>query len=191
MISTTMCLPALSRKSVALGIRVLALAGGAVAGTASARSAYDGDWSVVITTSGGACEPSVRYGVQIENGKVVAGNGQATVQGRVSPTGAVRVTVQAGDQWAEGSGRLGREQGGGIWNGQGSAGMCQGRWVAQRSETVGEEGRRPIYNYAPPSVVRGVEDAGRAIAACEARFRSYNPATETYLRSDGARHRCP
>ena len=48
-----------------LRISMLAIACGAVAVPASAATKYDGDWSVVITTSNGACQPSVRYGVQI------------------------------------------------------------------------------------------------------------------------------
>jgi hypothetical protein len=32
---------------------------------------------------------------------------------------------------------------------------------------------------------------GDAVAYCESRFRSYNPATGTYLGYDGLRHRCP
>jgi hypothetical protein len=112
-----------------------------IAAPAVARSAYDGDWSVVIATRGGACPPSVRYGVQIINGTVTSG--QAQVQGRVSPNGTVRVTVQAGGQSASGSGRLTGARGGGVWRGQGNAGFCEGTWVAERSGG-------PIYNYAPP-----------------------------------------
>lgn len=136
-----------------LGAPALAVGCMMIAAPAIARTPYDGDWSVMITTRGGACEPSVRYGVQIINGMVVnAANGQAQVQGRVSPNGAVRVTVQAGGQWASGSGRLDSASGGGVWRGQGSAGLCQGTWVAERRAGYGtgaQEPREPIYNYAP------------------------------------------
>ena len=74
----------------------LVLAGLAVADPALARSPYDGAWSVTVMTRGGACEPTSRYGVQISNGVVMAGDGGAAVQGRVSPGGAVSVAVQAG-----------------------------------------------------------------------------------------------
>jgi hypothetical protein len=71
---------------------VLALVG--IAGPALAQSAYDGSWSVVITTRGGACESGIRYGLQIVNGQVVsAAGGAADVRGRVSPSGAVAVSV--------------------------------------------------------------------------------------------------
>ena len=126
-----------------------------IAAPAIARTPYDGDWSVVIMTRGGACQPSVRYGVQIINGMVVnPAGGEAQLQGRVSPNGAVRVTVQAGGEWASGSGRLSVARGGGVWRGQGNAGFCQGTWVAERRAGYGAEAqgpRRPIYNYVPPA----------------------------------------
>jgi hypothetical protein len=132
----------------------LALGCMTIAAPAIARTPYDGDWSVVIATRGGACPASVRYGVQIINGTVVNPSGQAQVQGRVSPNGAVRVTVQAGGQWASGSGHLSRTRGGGVWRGQGNAGSCQGTWVAERSARYGAEVRGPsgpIYSYEPPA----------------------------------------
>src|ERR1700752_4967953 len=67
----------------------LALAGLTVADPAFARSPYDGAWSVVVMTRGGACQSGMRYGVQIVNGQVVGGEGGASVQGRVGPSGAV------------------------------------------------------------------------------------------------------
>jgi hypothetical protein len=102
----------------------LVLAGLAVADPALARSPYDGAWSVTVMTRGGACEPTSRYGVQISNGVVMAGDGGAAVQGRVSPGGAVSVAVQAGGQSASGSGHLNLARGSGVWRGQGSAGAC-------------------------------------------------------------------
>ncbi len=130
---------------------VLALTCASIAGPAVARTAFDGDWSVLIVTRGGACEPASRFGVQIANGIVIAGGGGAAVQGRVAPGGAVRVTVQSGGQWANGSGHLNLTRGSGVWRGQGNAGTCSGTWVAQRSgyapQAAGPRG--PIYNYAP------------------------------------------
>jgi hypothetical protein len=173
-----------------LRISMFAIACSAVAVSASAATKYDGDWSVVITTNNGACQPSVRYRVQIENGRVITGNGAADVDGRVTRVGTVMVNVRAGGQWAEGSGRLGRVSGGGIWQGQGSAGACNGAWVAQRVAPSGEP-NAPIYNYAPQGIAPSTEGVGAQVAACAARFHSYNPATGTYLAVDGQRHRCP
>jgi len=116
---------------------ILALACAAVAtpslARSAARNAFDGDWSVLIMTRNGPCDPSLRYGVQISNGQVV-NNGAAAVdiQGRVNPNGTVRVNVQAGGQWASGAGRLDLARGGGLWQGQGSAGACSGTWIAPK-----------------------------------------------------------
>jgi hypothetical protein len=117
-------------------VLAFACASAAVPGLAhaAARNAFDGAWSVIINTQSGACEPSFRYGVQIFNGQVLNNGGSnADIQGRVSPNGMVRVNVRAGGQWASGSGRLDRARGGGMWQGQGSAGTCSGTWVALRS----------------------------------------------------------
>jgi hypothetical protein len=145
------------RRTNQLPIRVLipaglvALAVGA-ANPGLARSNFDGDWSVVIETRGGACMPTLRYPVSITNG--IVGNGgetSATVQGRVAPNGAVRVTVQFGGSWANGSGRLTATGGSGVWRGQGSSGLCEGTWQAQR-RSYGAQVMRPgapMYNYAP------------------------------------------
>lgn len=43
---------------------------------------------------------------------------------------------------------------------------------------------------APPPVVYAAPP-GNAVAYCMRRFRSYNPATGTYLGYDGLRHPCP
>ena len=95
----------------------------AVPATAFAHIIYDGDWSVLILTRGGACEPSVWYGVQIADGMVINGGSIATVQGRVTRSGTVSVIVRSGNQWANSSGRLGRNRGGGAWRGDAS-GVC-------------------------------------------------------------------
>ena len=118
----------------------------------SARSSFDGAWSVVIVTRAGACTPTLRYPVAITNGIVTnGGDSPASVSGRVAPTGAVRVTVQAGGSWAAGSGHLSTSGGSGVWRGQGSSGPCQGIWQAERRSygaQVMERGA-PIYSYAP------------------------------------------
>ncbi len=112
---------------------VVALASVAVVGPALARTAYDGDWSVVIVTEGGACDVSYRFGVQVAHGKVINdGGGVAAVEGQVAPTGVVKVIVRAGSEWARGFGRLGKNHGSGVWRGQGTSGTCSGRWLAER-----------------------------------------------------------
>ena len=107
----------------------------AISNPALARTKYDGDWSVLTVTRRGACEPAFRYGLQIADGTIISNaGGAAAVQGRVSPTGRVRVTVRSGNEWAEGSGHLTRNRGGGVWRGEGTSGACYGTWVAQRRE---------------------------------------------------------
>lgn len=167
----------------------LAVAGAGMTGPAFARTPYDGSWSVQISTRGGNCPPRVRYGVQISNGEVInPAPSQAQVSGRVNRSGGVQVNVSAGGQYAVGSGRLGRVSGGGVWRGQGSAGSCIGTWVAQRSggANVAETGGGPVYNYAPGAPAAAAPGA----TSCEMRFRSYDPATGTFLGFDGLRHPC-
>jgi hypothetical protein len=114
---------------------VLILAGVAAAGAASARTIYDGPWSVLIVTNSGSCDPTYRYGVTINDGMVTYdGGGPISMQGRVTPKGAVRVIVTAGSQWADGTGRLTRTRGGGVWKGQGMSSTCAGTWQAERRE---------------------------------------------------------
>jgi len=98
------------------------------------RTVFDGNWSVVINTESGPCDPQYRFGVQIINGAVVyEGGGPANVQGQVSPNGAVWVSVSSGGQQASGQGRLARNGGGGgTWRGQGVSGACAGNWQAAR-----------------------------------------------------------
>jgi len=100
--------------------------------TVHARTVYDGSWSVLIVTNEGSCDRAYRYGVEIANGMVIYDGGMVTMQGKVSPSGAVRVTVQAGSQFANGSGRLTKTRGSGIWKGQGMSGSCAGVWEAER-----------------------------------------------------------
>jgi hypothetical protein len=104
-------------------------------GTALARASYDGTWSVLVITKSGACDPAYRYGIRISNGYVVPEGGvSADLEGRVAHNGAVRVSVSAGGQRADGFGRLYRESGSGLWRGQGPAGTCTGTWQAERRE---------------------------------------------------------
>lgn len=135
----------------------LVLASAAIANPTFARSNFDGEWSVVIETRSGACTPTLRYPVAISNGIVTnAGENAAAVTGRVAPTGAVRVAVQAGGSWASGSGHLGANSGTGVWRGQGTTGGCVGTWQAQRRSSGAQVMERggPIYNYAPQRAPR-------------------------------------
>jgi hypothetical protein len=113
----------------------VALAYAVFADLACAGTDYDGAWNIFIATRTGACEPTLRYGVQIADGMVINdGASIATVQGRVTPLGFVRLVVRSGGQWAYGSGRFSRNSGDGVWSGQSSSGACSGTWVAGRRQ---------------------------------------------------------
>jgi hypothetical protein len=102
-------------------------------GAVSARTIYDGRWSVLIMTDRGNCDTGYRYAVNIVNGRILnAGSESFAINGRVWPNGAVRVSVARGGQHAEGSGRLSQDYGSGVWQGVGSAGVCVGRWQTER-----------------------------------------------------------
>ncbi|MGB9367798.1 MAG: hypothetical protein WCE79_17480 [Xanthobacteraceae bacterium] len=97
------------------------------------RTAYDGNWSVLIVTNSGPCDRGYRYGLSIRGGRVFyQGSLAVNVDGQVSGNGMVRVRVSAGSQGATGVGRLSRDYGEGSWRGDGSAGSCSGTWTAER-----------------------------------------------------------
>ena len=100
---------------------------------AATARAYDGSWSVEIVTEQGSCERAYRYAVRIVDGYVANEYGGAvSLQGRVAPNGAIRVSVSSGGQEASGTGRLSGATGRGTWSGQGSSGSCAGVWEAER-----------------------------------------------------------
>jgi hypothetical protein len=116
-------------------VRCIAI-GAAVAATnapASARTVYDGVWSVLVITEAGTCDRAYRYPVEIVNGRLRhASEGDASfiIAGRVQPGGTVSVSVSRGDQRASGAGRLSRSDGAGLWSAP--SGPCSGRWIAER-----------------------------------------------------------
>jgi hypothetical protein len=100
---------------------------------ASARTPYDGKWSVLIVTRSGPCDAAYRYGLSVRDGEVFyEGSAAVNVSGRVARNGTVNVRVSAGSQGANGTGRLGKTEGGGKWRGIGSMGTCTGIWSAER-----------------------------------------------------------
>ena len=99
---------------------------------ATARTPYDGAWSVLIVTERGTCDRAYRYGVQIIDGIVRYDGGAVTFSGQVDKNGAVQVTVAGGGGRATGSGRLSRNSGQGSWIGRASSGACSGYWEAER-----------------------------------------------------------
>jgi hypothetical protein len=103
----------------------------ATSGIATARTAYDGAWSLSIVTQRGACD-RYNFPVQIANGNVTF-PGLVRAGGRVSPKGGVHVTVAAMGKTASGSGRLTLSSGSGRWSGRSGNDRCSGTWTAQRA----------------------------------------------------------
>ena len=98
---------------------------------ASARSNYDGQWSVLIVTQKGTCDRAYRYPVKIDNGSVgYAGDSSFTVSGKVGENGAVTVKVARAGQSANGQGKLSATDGSGMWTA--GSGECSGTWTAER-----------------------------------------------------------
>lgn len=95
------------------------------------KATFDGSWSVLIVTEKGTCDRAYRYPVKIESGSVgYAGTASFDVNGRVTPNGAISVTVSRGNQSASGSGRLFGADGSGRWSTP--SGECSGTWTAER-----------------------------------------------------------
>jgi hypothetical protein len=118
----------LVRASVLASVCVAALAT-----ESSARTPYDGSWSVLIVTTRGECDRAYRYGVSIVDGHIRYAGGIVNMQGRVSANGRIRVMVSSGSGYASGSGRLNRNSGGGNWSGASGPSRCSGYWQASRS----------------------------------------------------------
>ncbi len=116
-----------------LGITMLVVAATLCAAVpASARTVFDGQWSVAIITERGTCDRGYRYSINIRDGIVHYGGDVVDMEGRVARNGAIRVTVARGNQIAYGTGRLGRDSGQGVWRGKGNGDSCSGRWEAER-----------------------------------------------------------
>ncbi len=98
----------------------------------SARTIFDGRWSVLIITEKGNCDRGYRYSIDIRNGIVHYGGDVVDMTGRVASNGVVRVVVSRGGQSANGYGRLGRNFGQGVWRGSATGEACSGRWEAER-----------------------------------------------------------
>ncbi len=113
------------------------VASGSIPSNAARRIArltrtYDGLWSVMIVTRYGDCEPAYRYAVRIVGGRVANTDEDQDYQvyGAVGRSGAIRVIVVRGGQWADGYGRLSHNYGRGRW--RTSTGQCAGVWTAVR-----------------------------------------------------------
>ncbi len=129
---------------VLLGFRslliVAAIAATIIPGTAHARTrtlgayprSYDGVWNVVFATTRGTCSSGLSVPFTVWGGRVSSAGG-GRVNGRVSRSGTVAVSVQVGASHASGGGRLVGKYGSGGWSGIISGARCSGIWQATRS----------------------------------------------------------
>ena len=111
------------------------LAGLAAVGTPRAAFAadYEGDWTVLVMTERGACDPTYSYDVSVLRGAIVyTALTSVSLSGTVSPQGAVLVHITHFDEGARGTGHLKERTGAGSWRGAGKKGECSGRWEARR-----------------------------------------------------------
>jgi len=107
-----------------------------LAGSATARTPFDGRWSVSVITNAGTCDRGYRYRLNIENGQISYDDPAVQVSGRVTPRGQVQVMVRAGGQQAVGIGRMSPQYGEGSWSGQSASGQCSGVWQAERADST-------------------------------------------------------
>jgi hypothetical protein len=98
-----------------------------ISNAASARSPYDGPWTVTMRTMRGDCSASFFFGVNIWNGHINASGGGFRLTGHVNSKGGVSATIGGGDR---ATGRLRRATGYGSW--VSPARGCTGNWSAVR-----------------------------------------------------------
>lgn len=124
----------LKSRSFTIAGLIALLLGGALwtVPAATAKTPFDGDWSVLIVTDSGDCDRAYRYAVRIADGNVSYPDQSVDISGHINPRGQVSVSVKAGDQYASGSGQISGNSGSGNWNGYSLTSRCSGHWQAQR-----------------------------------------------------------
>lgn len=117
---------------------LLAAAGLCVPALAADGTPHDGTWSVRMVTDQGLCDASYSYAIAVDDGGVryipKAGDGPATVSGRIGADGAVALDIRRSLARVDASGRLAGGSGAGTWR----LAMlgCSGRWTAQKRTTT-------------------------------------------------------
>jgi hypothetical protein len=97
--------------------------------TATAKTSFDGVWSVAIETKSGPCNGGYHYPIRISDGAVLdGGQGLISVSGHVRDNGALSVRMSRGAIKANGAGHLAGSSGSGSWHSPG----CVGSWSAQK-----------------------------------------------------------
>jgi hypothetical protein len=114
-----------------LAAAVSAMAAAPVAAVA-APGPYDGTWNVTFVPQAGNCHATNTVPFNVA-GQRVSSAGGGKVTGGVSRNGVVSVRISVGESWANGSGRLVGNSGGGRWSGIITGDKCSGSWQARRS----------------------------------------------------------
>jgi hypothetical protein len=125
-------------KSIPVALAALLGAVAAFPGAQEAPAAgkFDGSWSVVVITEQGSCDRAYRYPLKVVNGTIKYLNDAGIeINGRVDGRGHIKASIRRGQQYAEGSGRLGEGSGIGTWSGKDHTGECTGRWEAERRDS--------------------------------------------------------
>ncbi len=98
-----------------------------------------------------------------------------------------------GGGWHHGGGR-GWGGGGGFFPGAVAGALIGGAIASSNNAYYGPQYGyydQPDYYDQGPVVTVAPDDGGDAVGYCSQRFRSYDPASGTYLGYDGLRHPCP
>jgi hypothetical protein len=120
------------KPAITIGITAAFLSAASVLpAAASARTPYDGAWSLDFATQRGQCS-TYHFDVNITDG-IVSHPNLVRFTGRVAPSGAVRASVAVQNKVAAGSGRLALTTGRGTWSGQDGSARCSGVWTAQKT----------------------------------------------------------
>jgi hypothetical protein len=90
--------------------------------------------------------------------------------------------------WHGGHGGHWGHHGGWGWGGAAIGGFAAGALLGSALAAPGYYYGGPGYYY-PPDVYEGPDP--NVVAYCQQRYRSYDPASGTYLGYDGNRHPCP
>jgi len=127
-----------------------------------------------------------------------ATNPRTAAIGRTGVGGGGAAVVAGGGGWRGGGGWHGGHfhRGGGFWPGVAAGAVIGGALAYPYGAYAYDD--YPGYGYydepgyyAEDSTVAVVPDGGDSAAYCAQRFRSYDPASGTYLGYDGQRHPCP
>jgi hypothetical protein len=110
-------------------------------------------------------------------------HGIAHASGSSQGARMVQVRNRGGRHW---SGRTGRHWAGGHWRHH-----HWHNWGYYDDDYGGALAAGAIFGLAAGALAANAWAGGNAVAYCEQRFRSYDPASGTYLGYDGYRHPCP